>query len=80
MKAIVVHQFGGPEVLKMEDVPKPEPKEDEILVKVIAAGVNSFDGGLRSGKWAKSISNRPISPRVITTMKPSLERPLCKIP
>jgi len=53
MKAIVVHQFGGPEVLKMENVPKPEPKEDEILVKVIAAGVNSFDGGLRSGKWAK---------------------------
>jgi NADPH:quinone reductase-like Zn-dependent oxidoreductase len=53
MKAIVVHQFGGPEVLKLEDVPKPEPKEDEILVKVVAAGVNSFDGGLRSGKWAK---------------------------
>jgi len=53
MKAIVVHQFGGPEVLKLEDVPKPEPKEDEILVKVISAGVNSFDGGLRSGKWAK---------------------------
>src|SRR6266496_5790834 len=53
MKAIVVRQFGGPEVLKLEDVPKPEPKEDEILVKVISAGVNSFDGGLRSGKWAK---------------------------
>src|SRR5947207_520744 len=53
IKAIVVHQFGGPEVLKLEDVPKPEPKEDEILVKVISAGVNSVDGGLRSGKWAK---------------------------
>ena len=53
MKAIVVRQFGGPEVLKLEDVPKPDPKEDEILVKVISAGVNSFDGGLRSGKWAK---------------------------
>src|SRR5215510_3589877 len=53
MKAIVVHQFGGPEVLKLEDAPKPDPKEDEILVKVISAGVNSFDGGLRSGKWAK---------------------------
>src|SRR5207248_11469871 len=43
MKAIVVHQFGGPEVLKLEDVPKPDPKEDEILVKVISAGVNSFE-------------------------------------
>src|SRR4051812_48335822 len=53
MKAIVVHAFGGPEVLKLEEVAKPEPKEDEILVKVISAGVNSFDGALRSAKWAK---------------------------
>jgi NADPH:quinone reductase-like Zn-dependent oxidoreductase len=53
MKAIVIHQFGGPEVLKFDDVARPEPKENEILVKVIAAGVNSFDGVLRSGKYAK---------------------------
>ena len=53
MKAIVVHEYGGPEALKLEDVPIPEPKENEILVKVIAAGVNSFDGVLRSGKYAK---------------------------
>jgi len=53
MKAIVVHEYGGPEVLKLEDVPKPEPKQDELLVKVIGAGVNSFDGVLRSGKYAK---------------------------
>ena len=44
MKAIVVHEYGGPEVLKFEDVPIPEPKEDEMLIKVFAAGVNSFDG------------------------------------
>ena len=53
MKAIVVHEFGGPEVLKYEDAPRPEPKEDEMLIKVFAAGVNSFDGVLRSGKFAK---------------------------
>ena len=53
MKAIVVHQYGGPEVLKLEDVPVPTPKDDEILVKIFAAGVNSFDGTLRSGNWAK---------------------------
>src|SRR5438067_12595208 len=51
MKAVVVHEYGGPEVLKLEDVPRPEPKEDEILIKVVAAGVNSFDGVLRSGKY-----------------------------
>ena len=53
MKAIVIHEYGGPEVLKYEDVPRPEPKENEILVRVIAAGVNPVDGLIRSGKWAK---------------------------
>src|ERR1043166_6159145 len=53
MKAIVVHEYGGPEVLKVEDVPMPVPKDDEMLIKVVAAGVNSFDGVLRSGKYAK---------------------------
>jgi NADPH:quinone reductase-like Zn-dependent oxidoreductase len=53
MKAIVAHEYGGPEVLKYEDVPIPTPKDDEMLVKVFAAGVNSFDGTLRAGKYAK---------------------------
>src|SRR5437763_6661251 len=53
MKAIVAHQWGGPEALKLEDVPLPQPKEDEILIKSFAAGVNSFDGSLLSGKYAK---------------------------
>ena len=54
MKAIVAHEYGGPEVLKYEDVPRPEPKEDEILVRVIAAGVNPVDGMIRSGLFAKN--------------------------
>jgi NADPH:quinone reductase-like Zn-dependent oxidoreductase len=53
MKAVVVHEYGGPEVLKYEDTPKPEPKDKEMLVKVIAAGVNPVDGLIRSGKYAK---------------------------
>src|SRR4030095_4866360 len=53
MKAIVVHEYGGPEVLKYEDVPRPEPKEDQILVRVIAAGVNPVDDASRSEKYAK---------------------------
>jgi len=54
MKAIIVHEWGGPEVLKYEDMPRPEPKEDEILVRVIAAGVNPVDGMIRSGIFAKN--------------------------
>jgi NADPH:quinone reductase-like Zn-dependent oxidoreductase len=53
MKAIVVHEYGGPEVLKYEDVPRPEPKENEVLVRVIAAGVNPVDGAARSAKFAQ---------------------------
>src|SRR5438132_327467 len=40
MKAAVLHEQGGPEVLKYEDVPRPEPKDDEVLVRVMAVGVN----------------------------------------
>jgi NADPH:quinone reductase-like Zn-dependent oxidoreductase len=53
MKAIVIHEYGGPEVLKYEDVPRPEPKEDQILVRVIAAGVNPVDEAGRSEGSAK---------------------------
>jgi NADPH:quinone reductase-like Zn-dependent oxidoreductase len=59
MKAIVVHEFGGPEVLKYEDTPRPEPKENEVLVRVIAAGVNPVDGAIRSGKYAKFFGSKP---------------------
>jgi NADPH:quinone reductase-like Zn-dependent oxidoreductase len=63
MKAIVVHEYGGPEVLKYEDAPRPEPKENEILVRVIAAGVNPVDGMIRSGMFAKYEKNTfPIIP------------------
>jgi NADPH:quinone reductase-like Zn-dependent oxidoreductase len=52
MKAIVVHAYGGPEVLNYEDVPRPEPKENQMLVRVIAAAVNPVDGMIRSGEFA----------------------------
>lgn len=51
MKAVVAHEFGGPEVLKYEDAPRPQPKENEVLVRVIAAGVNPVDTYVRSGKF-----------------------------
>ena len=53
MKAIVAHEYGGPEVLKYEDAPRPEPKDDQILVRVIAAGVNPVDGMIVSGMFSK---------------------------
>src|SRR5438034_2145334 len=53
MKAVVIHEYGGPEVLKYEDIPRPQPKGDQLLVRVVAAGVNPVDGMIRSGMFAK---------------------------
>ena len=49
MKAIRVHEAGGPEVLKLEDVPDLQPKAGEVLVRIHAAGVNPVDTYIRQG-------------------------------
>ena len=49
MKAVRIHTFGGPEVLKCEDVPKPQARTSEALVRVKAAGVNPIDWKVRAG-------------------------------
>ena len=49
MKAVRVHELGGPEVLRYEEVEAPEPRDDEALVEVAACGVNYLDIYYRSG-------------------------------
>ncbi|KJF42268.1 Zn-dependent oxidoreductase [Draconibacterium sediminis] len=50
MKAIVASGYGGPEVLQIKSMPKPSPKENEVLVKVIATSATTADEMMRSGK------------------------------
>jgi NADPH2:quinone reductase len=59
MKAIRVHQYGGPEALHYEEAPLPEPGPDEARVKIEAAGVNFIDVYHRSGSYAGRL---PITP------------------
>src|SRR5258705_13860812 len=53
IRAVVAHEYGGPDVLKIEQVQRPEPNEDEALVRVIASSVNPADPLTLSGKYAK---------------------------
>src|SRR5271156_6957970 len=52
MKAIQVHEFGGPEVLKLEEISTPKPAAGQVLVRVHGAGVNPYDTYMRAGTYA----------------------------
>jgi NADPH2:quinone reductase len=53
MKAIRVHAFGGPEVLKLEDVPEPKADKGQVVVRIQAAGVNPVDTYMRAGVYPR---------------------------
>ena len=61
MKAIRVTAFGGPEVLKLEEVPTPQPGPGEVLVRIHAAGVNPVETYIRAGTYAR-LPNLPYTP------------------
>ena len=61
MKAIIVREFGAPEVMRLEDAPVPEPSENQILVRIYAAGVNPVDAYIRTGTHAQK-PNLPYTP------------------
>ena len=53
MKAIHVHEFGGPEVLRLEELPTPQPGPGQVLLRMHAAGVNPVETYIRAGKYAR---------------------------
>ena len=61
MRAIVVRQFGGPDVMKIEEVPPPSAGPGQILIRVRAIGVNPVDTYIRSGTYARK-PNLPYTP------------------
>lgn len=56
MKAVRYHEYGGPEALRVEQVPKPKPSPGQILVRIHAASVNPVDWRLRQGEMTAFIS------------------------
>ena len=56
MKAVFIHEFGGPEVLTVERTSRPRLGDTDVLVRVLAAGVNYYDGLVRSGAVSRDIA------------------------
>ena len=55
MKAVVMHEYGGPDVLKYEDVPDPVPAKGEVLIRIAAASINPVDLWQRAGATQASL-------------------------
>jgi NADPH2:quinone reductase len=62
MKAVRVHEFGGPENMRIEDVNDPKPGPRQLVIAVKAAGVNPIDTYIRSGTYAKKKPSLPYTP------------------
>ena len=59
MQAVVLHEFGGPDMLRVERIARPEPLPTEVLVRVIAAGVNPVDWKTRAGSGMAGVLGEP---------------------
>lgn len=63
MKAVRIHAYGGPDVLTYEDVPRPQPADDELLIRIYAAAVNPVDWKVREGYLKEMLGHRlPLIP------------------
>ena len=67
MRAVALDRFGGPETLKVQTVPTPEPGDHEILIHVEAAGVGAWDPFEREGGFVEVIGREPQFPYVLGT-------------
>ena len=60
MRAVTISEFGGPEVLRLEEVPRPQPLPTEVLVRVHAAGINPVDWKTRAGRGMAGVQSLPL--------------------
>ena len=61
-RGVRIHRFGGPEVLELEDLPMPQPQDDEVVVRVHAASINPVDYKTRGGGYPDGEAGKPPRP------------------
>src|SRR5256885_1850612 len=59
MKAVVMPEHGGPEVLQLQEAERPAPQSGELLIRMAAAGVNPVDTQVRAGSWVPEEMGEP---------------------
>ena len=67
MQAVALDKFGGPEALKLQDLPIPEIEAQEVLIRVAAAGVGAWDPFEREGRFVEIMGSKPKFPYVLGT-------------
>jgi len=74
VKAVRYDEFGGIDVLRVEEVERPLPRDGQVLVRVKAAGINISEAVIRTGRW-RSCSRRRSRPGRAATSPGSSRRP-----
>ena len=67
MRAVALDQFGGPETLKIQNLPVPQIEANEVLIRVEAAGVGAWDPYEREGRFVEIMGTKPSFPYVLGT-------------
>jgi NADPH:quinone reductase len=67
MRAVALDKFGGPEALKVQNIPIPQIDADEVLIRIEAAGVGAWDPYEREGRFVEITGNKPTFPYVLGT-------------
>jgi NADPH:quinone reductase len=67
MRAVALDKFGGPESLKIQNIPIPQIEADEVLIRVEAAGVGAWDPFEREGRFVEIVGTKPTFPYVLGT-------------
>ena len=63
MKALILTDYGGPDQLQLQEVEKPFPREDDVLIKVYSVSINDWDWGLMQGDFVNRMFNGFFKPK-----------------